>query len=314
MSNPYLLQFYERLVPSTFSPFFYLILSIVGGMGILLTLLKSLMPSHAAIKKVWQAYTPWLVLAPIGYLALSFGSLTFMLLLLFCSLLCLKEFFRATGTYQDLSFVGVVYLTTCAIYLSELLSGRGLAEKSLIFGILSLSLIPILRNRYEGMLQNLALSLFALIYFSWFPSYLASIATKTDGTLYLLFLFLGIELNDAAAYLSGKLWGKHPLISRISPNKTVEGTLGAFLFIALYVLLTAHWLPFAPASFQLFAFGLIALGGALGDLLVSVIKRDIGVKDMGALIPGHGGLLDRLDSLLFVSPLYFYLLQAYQII
>ena len=109
------------------------------------------------------------------------------------------------------------------------------------------------------------------------------------------------------AFAFGKLFGKHPLRSNISPKKTLEGAAGALAFsLALPWALRFSFPHFGPA--QLFLTGLIvAVGGQLGDLSISVIKRDIGVKDMGAAIPGHGGVLDRIDSLIYTAPLFLHM-------
>jgi phosphatidate cytidylyltransferase len=123
----------------------------------------------------------------------------------------------------------------------------------------------------------------------------------------LLFLLFATELNDIAAFTCGKLFGRRKLRPHISPNKTWAGSLGA-----LAVSLTMPWvLHFSFPHFgplQCVLTGLIVgVGGQLGDLSISVIKRDLGVKDMGKLVPGHGGILDRIDSLIFVAPLFLHM-------
>jgi phosphatidate cytidylyltransferase len=117
---------------------------------------------------------------------------------------------------------------------------------------------------------------------------------------------LAVELNDVAAYTFGKLFGRHRLRSNISPKKTWEGALGG---LAVSLLLPWILLPTFPhfEKWDCLLTGLIVgIGGQLGDLVVSVFKRDLGIKDMGALIPGHGGVLDRIDSLIYVAPLFFH--------
>ncbi len=124
-------------------------------------------------------------------------------------------------------------------------------------------------------------------------------------------MIFATELNDVSAFTFGRLLGRHPLRSEISPNKTWEGALGA-----LAVSMVLPWLlRFSFPSFgvtQLILTGLIVgIGGLLGDLSISVIKRDIGTKDMGATIPGHGGILDRIDSLIYVAPLFMHMAGYY---
>ena len=113
---------------------------------------------------------------------------------------------------------------------------------------------------------------------------------------------MAVELNDVAAFTFGRLFGRHPLRSNISPKKTWEGSLGA-----LAVSLALPWgLRFSFPQFsacELILAGIIVgVGGQLGDLSISVIKQNLGIKDMGTLLEGHGGILDRIDSLILRSP------------
>jgi len=131
-------------------------------------------------------------------------------------------------------------------------------------------------------------------------------AVDAHGAALLLFVVLLTELNDVLQYVWGRTLGKHKVIESVSPKKTVEGLVGG----ALTTTVIAYFL--APVLTPLthpdsIAVGLmIGFGGFLGDVTISAVKRDIGVKDSGSLIPGHGGILDRIDSLLFTGPLFFH--------
>jgi phosphatidate cytidylyltransferase len=121
--------------------------------------------------------------------------------------------------------------------------------------------------------------------------------------IYLVFL---TEINDVAQYLWGKSFGKRKISPKVSPNKTVAGFLGGLLTTtALAVVLAPFLTPLARYE-ALGAGVLIGLGGFVGDVTISALKRDIGVKDSGSLLPGHGGILDRLDSLTYTAPLFFH--------
>jgi len=126
------------------------------------------------------------------------------------------------------------------------------------------------------------------------------------GAALLLFVVLLTELNDVLQYVWGRTLGRHKVIESVSPKKTVEGLVGGALTTTLISFLLAPVLtPLTPMDS--IAVGLmIGFGGFLGDVTISAVKRDIGVKDSGALIPGHGGILDRIDSLLFTAPLFFH--------
>lgn len=154
-------------------------------------------------------------------------------------------------------------------------------------------------------------SFFMLIYAVLFLCHLMFIRGMEHG-LELIFLpFLGAWMPDTFAYFTGKLFGKHKLIPEISPNKTVEGSLGAVVGCVLLFLIygvvvqsvsdvTVHYLPLLILSV------LCGIFAQFGDLAASLIKRECHTKDFGNLIPGHGGILDRVDSLIFIAPLVYY--------
>lgn len=125
-----------------------------------------------------------------------------------------------------------------------------------------------------------------------------------NGHLITLFLFLLIWIADIGAYVSGKSFGKHKLARQISPGKTIEGLIGALIFTAVFGYFVAGWFNQDWLYFVI-AFPLIAIVSVIGDLFASFLKRQAQVKDSGNLLPGHGGFLDRFDSLIAASPFYF---------
>lgn len=291
--------------------YFWLVTGVLVLVGVILLCLRFFSRTRGAAEKVWLSFSPWLIMAPVIFLAIGLGREAFIGSLLVLSIFSVKEFARATGLYEDWGFVIAVYAGIVGFYAAVAVKWYGLFVAMPAYAIVILLMIPALRNEYKGMIQKVGLSTMALIYLGWFPSHLAFIGDHKYGYAYLLFLIIGTELNDASAYLTGKIFGKQPLISKISPKKTVEGALGSLATISLYVWLTHLWLP----GFNLFLLTLsviiIWIGGTMGDLVMSFVKRDIGIKDMGTMIPGHGGLLDRVDSLIFVSPLFFHMINHY---
>lgn len=122
----------------------------------------------------------------------------------------------------------------------------------------------------------------------------------------LLFLIVVTQISDVLQYVFGKLLGKHPIVPKLSPNKTVEGFIGGILTSVL-IGICLYWVT----PFSWWAAGLMSLAitlmGFVGGLCMSAIKRDSGIKDFGAIIEGHGGMLDRIDSLCFAAPIFFHL-------
>jgi phosphatidate cytidylyltransferase len=165
-------------------------------------------------------------------------------------------------------------------------------------------LVPILRNRVQGQLQAVSLTLLGFVCVGWLFAHLAQLTNVPRPYGYIAFTLFAVQVCDIAAYTTGKLAGRTPLRSNISPRKTVAGGLGHFATAMALPWLLAFSLPGFGHWQKLLAGLIIGIGGQLGDLAISLIKRDVGVKDMGAAIPGHGGLLDRIDSLIFVAPLF----------
>lgn len=167
------------------------------------------------------------------------------------------------------------------------------------------------QNTFEA-LSGLATTLFGLAYIAGLFSYLFYIRTFKgfDGAWLVFYLILVTKMGDAGAFAIGNLFGKHTLVARISPRKTVEGFIGGVLVSAAVGALAAPLIDRLSGSLLAgLAVGLVlGIFGQLGDLAESLIKRDCQIKDSGALLPGLGGILDVIDSLLFTAPLFYGLL------
>lgn len=161
---------------------------------------------------------------------------------------------------------------------------------------------------------DFAITVAGFVYVGWIGSFLISLRCMQDGLWWLLVALPAVWLADAAAYFAGRRWGRHRLVPRLSPKKTWEGYLAGILVGSLSGMGLACLWRFGAGPFSsLTASGGLILGlvlsvlAVMGDLGVSMIKREMGVKDTGSLIPGHGGVLDRLDSWIWAGVLGFYL-------
>ncbi|HUR32832.1 MAG TPA: phosphatidate cytidylyltransferase [Vicinamibacterales bacterium] len=129
------------------------------------------------------------------------------------------------------------------------------------------------------------------------------------GPQALFLLMLTVIVSDSAQYYTGRAFGRRALAARISPKKTLEGAYGGFVFgTALLVVAGAWWLPQVPVALRVVLGLTVVVLGMAGDLFESMLKRSAGMKDSSALIPGHGGVLDRIDALLFAAPIYYVVL------
>jgi phosphatidate cytidylyltransferase len=165
------------------------------------------------------------------------------------------------------------------------------------------------RRAVEGALEDIAVTVFGIVYVALLFAFQVAIHAGPPGKKWLVFLYLVIWASDTGAYYIGTAFGKHRLYEKISPKKSVEGLLGGALASVIVAVLCKLWLVPALGWAEAALLGaFLALAGTVGDLAESLIKRNAGVKDSGAVIPGHGGILDRMDSMLFAAPvLFFYL-------
>jgi|SRR3984893_17130517 phosphatidate cytidylyltransferase len=259
------------------------------------------------VSHAWDSYRGWLVMVPIISLSLFAGRVVTICFFAMIAVVAFTEYARATGLHRDLAMTFVSLTGIVGIGVIALARDRyGLFITMPVFVSAALLLVSILRNRPEGQLKAIALGLFGFLYIGWMFGHLALLANTRNAYGYLLYLLFAVEINDVAAFICGKLFGRHPLCTNVSPLKTREGALGAVLISAAFPLAVRFALPDFSALECAFAGLIVGVAGHLGDLSISVIKRDIGVKDMGTLIPGHGGVLDRIDSLLYTAPLFFH--------
>jgi phosphatidate cytidylyltransferase len=133
---------------------------------------------------------------------------------------------------------------------------------------------------------------------------------EVEGPKALFLLMFAVAVSDTAQYYTGRAFGRRPLAPAISPKKTIEGAIGGFIIGPMFLAVAgAWWLPEASVAMRLVMGVAVVAVGIAGDLFESMLKRSAGVKDSSHLIPGHGGILDRLDALLFAAPVYYILLK-----
>jgi phosphatidate cytidylyltransferase len=236
------------------------------------------------------------------------------------SYLALKEYFTLIPTRPiDRRVLFWVYLAIPLQYYWIATSWYGMFAIFIpVYVFLFLPLRMVTLGETKGFLRAVGTLHWGTMMMVYCMSYIAALYMLPQNTnpnggaagliLYLLFLN---QLNDAAQFFWGKNFGKHKIVPTVSPNKTAEGFIGGGATTVIVALLLAPYItPFSHKD--AFLVGLIiAIAGFIGDVIMSALKRDIGVKDTGQLLPGHGGLLDRIDSLLFTTPLYFHFIRYF---
>lgn len=181
----------------------------------------------------------------------------------------------------------------------------------ILIGLVLIGIIELFRAKTKPF-ENISVTISGLIYIVLPFSLLneMSISINCNSIFYdfwpVLSIFILIWCNDTFAYLTGRLLGKHKLFERISPKKTWEGFIGGAVFAMIAGILMAYFLNKSYVTFATYAF-VASVIGTLGDLVQSMLKRSVNVKDSGTILPGHGGILDRFDAVLFVIPVIFFL-------
>lgn len=242
----------------------------------------------------------------IAILTLVIGSLSFFDRVLFLALALafvyrgIWEMDRALSR-ANISICNSLYLSATIIFLAAWLEGiAGIAVSTAI--TIPFTLVAILTRGPKDFVRNAFASAFTLVYIPFLASFLLVMAKEEDGLRRIMTLVALVACNDTFGYIFGVLLGKHKIAPAISPKKSWEGLVGSILFTGLggsLMLSTYFDQPWWVGA-------LVGLGAVVtatsGDLIESAIKRDLDLKDMGALLPGHGGVLDRLDSVLLTSP------------
>ena len=178
--------------------------------------------------------------------------------------------------------------------------------------VLSAALLVLWRvsGELSGAGRDVIGGMFVLTYPAFFAGFAAMLLAEPDGVARIVTFVLVTVCSDVGGYVAGVLFGKHPMAPRISPKKSWEGFAGSVLLCVLGALGCLTWILHGPAWAAVLFGVLVAVCATLGDLFESLIKRSLGVKDMSDLLPGHGGLMDRLDSLIAVVPVAWIVLAA----
>ena len=259
-------------------------------------------------KRIWSSF---LILSLSGLVIFVFPNWVFALLAASLIGFGLAEFFgiaekRGIFVYK---YFGVIVgmLVPVITYFQMGTEGYFTLEPILIMiACLFLFVLQFTRRDTSQAIASISVTMFGLLYIAWLFSFFVKLKFLPEGSLLVAFLIVVTKIGDVGAYFIGGSIGKHVLIPRISPKKTVEGTAGGLLCSLIAAVLSKSYLPNFPIG-HLFALGiLLGILGQVGDLAESVLKRDPGVKDSGANMPGFGGVLDMIDSLIFTAPIFYF--------
>ena len=261
-------------------------------------------------KELWDRYRSWIWLAMSIVVPILAGAFWTILAIAVLSFLCYREYARITGLFRERTISAMVVIGILLTTFSVLDNWYRffLALFPLTVGLIASG--GLIADQPKGYIQRVGLGVFGYALFGCALGHLGYIANDWNYRPILLLIIWAVELNDIFAYICGHLFGRRKFVPNTSPNKTIGGALGALALTTPLVAWVAHfiWIDTALDSpIRLIGLGIIiSVVGQFGDLMLSSIKRDLGLKDTAKLIPGHGGLLDRFDSLILVAPAVFH--------
>jgi len=263
-----------------------------------------------------QRIFSWVIMIALLAAGLLLGWKATVLLFMVVSFIALREFLSLAPTRrEDRLIILAAYLTIPLNYAFIALDIYGIFLVLIpVYAFLITPYLMAVIGQTRGYLSSAAMFHWGLMTCVYNISYVAYLMrtpdyeTPSGAAGLVFFLLVATEFNDVAQYVWGKLLGRHKIIPKVSPNKTWEGFIGGWISTAALIWFAGPlFTPLEDTGLAVVAF-VLPVAGFAGDVTMSAIKRDIGVKDTSHLIPGHGGVLDRIDSLTFTAPIYFHLL------
>lgn len=254
----------------------------------------------------WFSIKSWLFFAPILFIFFGLPAPWPLVFLTLIAIYGSKVFFQMMGMYHRSYFVIVTYLGIIGLAFTVQAGNRYLYNLVPMVVLLGLCLIPLARNNYKSMIQYISLANLAFVFLGWSFMHLGLLMELEKGIYQLMYLIILTEFCDNTNLAIARSVGKWKLFDRIDRKRTVESTLVAGALTVLLAFAMRHLLPDGSDKYWLSAGVVASLGGLLGDYVMTVIRRDAGIKVVGAFIWGRGDFLHRMDRLIFVAPIYFH--------
>ncbi len=254
----------------------------------------------------------WMIILIVGVLLLGAKATT--IFFAFVSFLALKEFYSITPLRAvDRRLAFWAYLAIPLQYYFAYIQWYGMFIIFIpVYMFLFLPLRSVIIGETTGFIRANAIIQWSLMLCVFGFSHIAYLANmdriipEAGFAGLILYLLFTTQFNDVSQYICGKCFGKHKIIPKVSPNKTWEGFVGGLLVTTILSSFLAPYLTILTWKTGFLAGIIIAFSGFIGDVVLSSVKRDLRIKDSGTLIPGHGGILDRVDSLIYATPIFFH--------
>jgi phosphatidate cytidylyltransferase len=280
---------------------------VLGSLILLSILCFFLKNKGAPYTTAWASLKSWLFVAPLLFLAFAAPKPWTLFFLAWMGVLSAKSFFQMVGMYHRSWFVWITYVFIFG--LAHIIWSGKLEYYNIspMFFLFVIALVPIVRNSATHMIQYLALSLIAFIFWGWSFLHMGRLLTFQGGELLVIYLYMLTEVSENVTWACSRLFGKIRPFNRISNKVALEGMLVGLVVTMLLAWGMRHLLPDRSERYWIAAGLVAAIFGRMGDLIINVIRRDLGIKNTGVFIIGRDGVITRVDKMIFVGPLYFYL-------
>lgn len=285
----------------------FAILMALVGTGIFFNRKKS-----PLLKAAWASWISWCIAFPVLALLLALEGSWSLVGFVGLSIFGIREFYRITGMYDRYWYVWMSYIAVIATGLCIHFDYHLLYNLIPMILLYFVATIPIIQNEYKQMLQLISLSIIGYMMLGWGFLHLGWLAKWEFGARHLLLIILLTELCDTMNLGFSRIFGKTKWFAKIAPRRTIESFGLSFFFTLLFAFGLRHLLPERTEIYWISAAIAASLVGGLGDIVLSGFRRDINVKDRNTFIFGRSGVLDRLDRMIFVAPLYYYILKTLQ--
>ncbi len=257
----------------------------------------------------WASIKSWLIAAPVLFFFMGLPDPWPLICLTTLAIYGAKIFFQLMGMFHRSYFVVICYLGIVGLGLCSWYNKIDLYNLMPMIVLAISCLVPIVRNNYKRMIQYISLTLLAFIFLGWSLMHLGLILKFESGIYQAMYLILLTEFCDNTNLAVGRYVGGWKLFPGINPRRTIGSTIVSVL-LTLFLAGTMRFvLPDSSEKYWLAAGLIAALGGVIGDLVMTVVRRDAGVRIVGPFILGRGDILHRMDRLIFVAPIYYYIMQ-----
>jgi phosphatidate cytidylyltransferase len=260
----------------------------------------------------WASIKSWLFVAPLLFVVFALPDPAPLIAITLIAIMGAKVFFQLMGMYHRSYFVFIIYFGIIGLAFAVYFDRLDIYNISPMVIIGLTCIVPLIRNNYRRMIQYVSLSNLAFIFLGWSFMHLALILKLQHGVYQLMYLLLLTEICDNTTLAISRYFGNYKMFNQIDHRRTWGGFLVSVLSTIFVAAAMRQLLPISSEVYWITS-GLVAsFGGLFGDLVMDVIRKDAGIRTLGAFVLGRGDFLQRMDRLIFVAPIYYYVMLALQ--